>query len=95
MFSSVAEAYMAFDRGELGIGARCRIRLTGVVSSEGAPVRPDGSVLLETTLGRALFNEALPADYPYVNDEVGQEEAGPDRERPGRAVPEGRCGGHP
>ncbi len=69
-FSSVAEAYMAFDRGELAIGADCRIRLTGVVPPVGIETRADGSVLLETTLGRALFNEALPKDYPYVNVEV-------------------------
>ena len=27
-------------------------------------------LLVETTLGRALFNETLPEDYPYVNDQV-------------------------
>ncbi|MGC3993934.1 MAG: DNA-directed RNA polymerase subunit beta' [Propionicimonas sp.] len=75
-FSSIAEAYMAFDRGELGIGARCRIRLEGVVVPDAAQMRPDGSVLLETTLGRALFNEALPADYPFVNEEVGKKKLG-------------------
>jgi DNA-directed RNA polymerase subunit beta' len=76
VFSSVAEAYMAFDRGELGIGAPCRIRLTGVVAPDGVEPRADGSVLLETTLGRALFNEALPADFPYVNEEVGKKKLG-------------------
>jgi DNA-directed RNA polymerase subunit beta' len=69
-FSSVAEAYMAFDRGELAIGAESKIRLTGVVPPAGVEARADGSVLLDTTLGRALFNEALPVDYPYVNVEV-------------------------
>jgi DNA-directed RNA polymerase subunit beta' len=71
-FSSVSEAYMAFDAGELAIGAVCRIRLTGVAAPVGAELRADGSLLLETTLGRALFNEALPTDYPYVNVEVGR-----------------------
>jgi DNA-directed RNA polymerase subunit beta' len=75
-FSSVAEAYMAFDRQELGIGAPCRLRLTGVVPPEGRELRPDGSVILDTTLGRALFNEALPTDYPYVNEEVGKKKLG-------------------
>ncbi len=75
-FSSVAEAYMAFDRKELGIGAKCRIRLTGIVPPEGQELRADGSILLETTLGRALFNEALPADFPYVNVEVGKRKLG-------------------
>ncbi|MFN8136013.1 MAG: DNA-directed RNA polymerase subunit beta' [Propionicimonas sp.] len=75
-FSSVAEAYMAFDRHELGIGAPCRIRLTGIVPPDGEELRPDGSVILQTTLGRALFNEALPTDYPYVNEEVGKKKLG-------------------
>ena len=34
------------------------------------------SVTLDTTLGRALFNETLPADYPYVNYEVGKKALG-------------------
>ena len=28
------------------------------------------ALLVETTLGRALFNETLPVDYPFVNDQV-------------------------
>jgi len=75
-FSSVAEAYMAFDRHELAIGAPCRIRLTGVVPPEGLELRPDGSIIMDTTLGRALFNEALPTDYPFVNVEVGKKKLG-------------------
>ncbi|MEA5118966.1 MAG: DNA-directed RNA polymerase subunit beta', partial [Propionicimonas sp.] len=75
-FSSTAEAIMAFDRGELGIGARCRIRFTDVVPPTGMEPRPDGSIVLETTLGRALFNEALPEDYAFVNEEVGKKKLG-------------------
>jgi len=75
-FSSVAEAYMAFDRGELGIGAPCRIRFHDIVPPAGNELRADGSILLETTLGRALFNESLPDDYPYVNVEVGKKKLG-------------------
>ena len=75
-FSSVSEAYMAFDNKELGIGAPCRIRLTGIVPPAGEETRADGSIILSTTLGRALFNEALPADYPYVNEEVGKKKLG-------------------
>ncbi|MCW5954295.1 MAG: DNA-directed RNA polymerase subunit beta', partial [Propionibacteriaceae bacterium] len=76
VFSSVAEAIMAFDAGELGIGAKCRIRFKTMVPPAGTELRADGSILLETTLGRALFNEALPADYPYVNVEVGKKKLG-------------------
>jgi DNA-directed RNA polymerase subunit beta' len=40
----------------------------GWVAPEGA--EEGDPLLLDTTLGRALLNEALPVDYPYVNDVV-------------------------
>ncbi|GAB2684973.1 DNA-directed RNA polymerase subunit beta' [Thalassiella azotivora] len=74
VFGSVAEAIMAYDARELEPGSPIRIRLEGVVPPEGTEV-PDGwepgqPLVLETTLGRALFNETLPADYTYVNTDV-------------------------
>ncbi|MGB3911275.1 MAG: DNA-directed RNA polymerase subunit beta' [Pseudolysinimonas sp.] len=68
-FSSVAEAILAFDQHSLDLNARVRIRVEGVYYAEGEV--PEGfeqgsQVLLTTTLGRALFNETLPVDYPYV-----------------------------
>ncbi len=67
-FASVAEAILAMDQGTLGLNAKVRIRLSDVVFAEGeAPENySGGTLLLETTLGRALFNEALPVGYPYV-----------------------------
>ena len=32
----------------------------------------DGTVLFATSYGRILFNETLPTDYLFVNDQVGQ-----------------------
>lgn len=68
-FSSVAEAILALDQHSLDLNARVRIRVEGVYYAEGEI--PEGheqgsQVLLTTTLGRALFNETLPVDYPYV-----------------------------
>ena len=68
-FSSVAEAILAMDRGVLHLNAPVRIRVEGVYLAESDA--PEGhvqgsTVLLSTTLGRALFNETLPVDYPYV-----------------------------
>jgi DNA-directed RNA polymerase subunit beta' len=76
VFASVSEAIMAFDRGELAIGAPCTIRFRDIVPPEGVEARADGSFLLGTTLGRALFNEALPTDYAFVNVEVGKKKLG-------------------
>jgi DNA-directed RNA polymerase subunit beta' len=75
-FSSVAEARMAFDAGQLEMGSNVKIRLKDVVPPEGM-VLPDGVVAdesgiiadltVETSLGSALFNETLPLDYPYID----------------------------
>ena len=75
-FGSVAEALMAFDRHELSVQAKIKLRLRDIVPPEGIELSPSGSVLLETTLGRALFNEALPEDYPYADYEVGKKQLG-------------------
>ena len=79
-FASTAEAIMALDKGEIDLQSKVRIRLDDVVRPTGNEV-PEGwvdgdSVTLDTTLGRALFNEALPADYPFVNFEVGKKQLG-------------------
>jgi DNA-directed RNA polymerase subunit beta' len=75
-FASPSEALMAYDRGELDLQAEIQIRLRNVAPpmgftppegwSQGQPLR------LTTTLGRVLFNETLPDNYPFVNYEVGK-----------------------
>ncbi|GBL26014.1 DNA-directed RNA polymerase subunit beta' [Candidatus Planktophila sp.] len=59
-FSSIAEAVMAFDQGSLSLQAKIKLRIDkgGVDETR------------ETTLGRALFNEVLPADFPFVDYDV-------------------------
>ncbi|MCL1907207.1 MAG: DNA-directed RNA polymerase subunit beta' [Propionibacteriaceae bacterium] len=75
-FSSISEAQMAFDLSEIEIGSPITIRLTGFTPPAGVELRSDGSFLLNTTLGRALFNQTLPEDYPYVNEVVGKKKSG-------------------
>ena len=79
-FSTVSEAYMAFDAREILIGSQVKLRFTDIIPPLGW-VAPEGwlpgdSLILDTTLGRALFNEALPADYPFVNEEITKKELG-------------------
>ncbi|WP_449281764.1 DNA-directed RNA polymerase subunit beta' [Leucobacter sp.] len=62
-FGSVAEAILAMDEGSLDLGAQAKIRLTGYTDADG--LTHEKPVLVETSLGRAIFNEALPIDYPY------------------------------
>jgi DNA-directed RNA polymerase subunit beta' len=68
-FSSIAEAILALDQHTLDLNAKARIRLEHVYFADGEA--PEGfvqgdTVLMNTTLGRALFNETLPTDYPYM-----------------------------
>ena len=75
-YASVHEAMMAFDSGELDLQAPVTIRLTGENPPEDtsfatpAGWQPGDSFLLKTTLGRALFNEAMPSEEPFVNYQV-------------------------
>ncbi|MGH3876586.1 MAG: DNA-directed RNA polymerase subunit beta' [Actinophytocola sp.] len=70
-FSSPAEAIMAFDRKVIGLQSPIKVRV-----SDRAPAsadKPEGwepgsTWLAETTLGRVLFNDLLPEDYPFINE---------------------------
>ena len=79
-FSSASEALMAFDMGLLDLNAKALIRFDGIVPPTDweAPEgwEPGDDVLLETSLGRAIFNELLPVDYPFVNEVVGKKQLG-------------------
>jgi DNA-directed RNA polymerase subunit beta' len=60
-FSSVNEAAMAYDEGDLDLHAKVKIRLQK---------RMAGQVcykLVETTLGRVIFNEPIPQDLGFVD----------------------------
>lgn len=85
-FSTTAEARMAYDRGALGIQERVLIRLDEVFGVDNGPKNdaweaPEGwepgqPAVVSTSLGRVLFNEALPEDYRFVNYQVPKKELG-------------------
>ncbi|MDZ7744916.1 MAG: DNA-directed RNA polymerase subunit beta' [Candidatus Saccharibacteria bacterium] len=53
-FTDVAEALMAYDLNNISLQSNVRIPFRGE--------------LRETTLGRILFNEIFPEDFPYLNE---------------------------
>src|SRR5690349_6945851 len=79
-FASPAEALMAFDQEEISLQSKVRIRFDDIVPPLELELGEDWeegqSITLETTLGRSLFNDTLPADYPFVNYEVGKKAMG-------------------
>jgi DNA-directed RNA polymerase subunit beta' len=77
-FSNMSEALMAYDMNELSLQARITIRLDNVAPPAGFEVpedwQPGMPLRLETTLGRCIFNETLPDNFPFVNYGVGKKQ---------------------
>ncbi|HEX2069717.1 MAG TPA: DNA-directed RNA polymerase subunit beta' [Actinomycetota bacterium] len=76
-FASGDEALMAMDAGRVDLHDVIRIRLDGkALGPDLTPEQGDGEVdgskvpVIETTVGRVIFNEAFPADFEYVNHHV-------------------------
>jgi DNA-directed RNA polymerase subunit beta' len=74
-FSSADEALMATDAGRVELHDVIKIRLPGKAITE--DMLPDGwdtsdgrSPLIETTVGRVIFNEAFPEEFEYINHHV-------------------------
>jgi DNA-directed RNA polymerase subunit beta' len=61
-FGSISEAIMAHDQHSVSLQAKVKVRVKGET--------------LETTIGRALFNEALPDDFPFVDHDVTKKALG-------------------
>jgi len=77
-FSSMAEAIMAYDRHEIDVRSKVKIKMVGVTPPKGKEnlVHEDGSMILPTTLGQAIFNSAMPKGFPYVDYHVGKKAIG-------------------
>ncbi|MDR2670582.1 MAG: DNA-directed RNA polymerase subunit beta' [Oscillospiraceae bacterium] len=61
VFSSTNEALMAYEAREVGIHAPVRVRVTCEVNGKSE------TRLIHATVGRILFNEAIPQDLGFVN----------------------------
>ena len=79
-FIDDAEARMAFDRGQLNMQSPIQIRVDSVQRVDNGPgeepwVPPEDwtegdPLIVNTTLGRVIFNETLPPSYRFINYEV-------------------------
>jgi DNA-directed RNA polymerase subunit beta' len=59
VFSSAKEALIAHETGEIDLRAKIKIK---------APLKNIEKGFVETTVGRILFNEILPEDFPFCNE---------------------------
>ena len=74
VYSSFDEAKLAFDLGTVDLRAPIKVRTdrpaadsTESEDTDGPSVALDKPRLLETTIGRIIFNEVLPEDLPFQN----------------------------
>ena len=61
VFRDVDEAIMAYDEGDITLHAKIKIRMTKEVEGEMV------TTLLETTIGRVIFNNPIPQDLGFVD----------------------------
>ena len=61
VFRDVNEAIMAYDEGDITLHAKIKIRMTKEVQGEMV------TKLVETTLGRVIFNNPIPQDLGFVD----------------------------
>jgi len=62
IFASSDEAIKAYDTGKTNLQAKVKIRHNGE--------------LIETSIGRMIFNEALPEEIPYINKRIDKSTLG-------------------
>ena len=86
VYSSFAEAVMAYDRGVLGLQAPIKVRISHLrpPADIEAEQFPDGWKrgdvwMAHTTLGRIMFNDLLPWNYPYLEGVMVRKGGGTDK----------------
>lgn len=67
IFSSADEAILANENGDVDIRAKIKILLPKKQKKEDKENENEHEII-ETSLGRVLFNEALPKDFRFVNE---------------------------
>ena len=76
MFKDIFEAIMAYEMGKVSLHARIKVRINKEVA-EGKRAKTNlknltGQRLVETTVGRCIFNDILPPEMPFYNHVMSQ-----------------------
>ena len=78
-FSSEDEAILAYNSGEIELHAMIKVlRPTGEFRETPSGAKVEKEALIETTVGRIIFNQAIPKGYgiEYLNETVGKKRLG-------------------
>jgi len=66
IFSSAEEAKLAYEFGEVDLRAKIKVPYQGNKDDKSEKI----DKLMETSVGRIIFNEVFPSDYPFQNREM-------------------------
>ena len=67
-FRDTFEAIMAYEMGKVGLQAKVKVQVDKSVKREaGDEVEGSGHQVIETTVGRCIFNDMLPAGIPFYD----------------------------
>ncbi|MBI2193224.1 MAG: DNA-directed RNA polymerase subunit beta' [Planctomycetes bacterium] len=77
-FSGIEEALFAHAEKKIGLHARIRVRIPGSRKVKGKDMKEveQRGRLMETTVGRIIFNDILPQGMPYYNFELDKKSIG-------------------
>lgn len=64
-FSSPNEAILAYDYDAVSLQAKIHVKVTKTPKYESL-----GAGVVETSVGRLIFNSVIPHDYPYINKDM-------------------------
>ena len=72
-FKSPNEAILAYENGAVTLHARIKVRITKTMAD-----KTEKSGIVETTVGRILFNEIIPQDLGFVDRSIPENELKPE-----------------
>ncbi|MDP1629591.1 MAG: DNA-directed RNA polymerase subunit beta', partial [bacterium] len=74
IFGSVKETILAYQFGEVDLKAKIRVRVGKTLGADSGQIsskkKKAPSNIIETCVGRLIFNDILPADMPFINEEL-------------------------
>lgn len=73
IFGSFEEAKIAYEFGKIDLRAKIKVPNPFAKSLPDSKKRENRAEkeFLETSVGRIIFNEVLPEDYPFINEQMG------------------------
>ena len=70
VFASEEDAILAYEAECVDLGAKVRVRRVESAASGASGRAANRGEIIETSVGRVLFNRILPPDFPYVNKQM-------------------------